>query len=109
MAEEQQPQPVFTIEKIYVKDLSLEVPNAPQVFLEREAPRVDIQLSTEAKPIDDGHYDVTLIVGHHCPPDRFPGTIDRPVVPPVKASAYRCGEAWSTLVPSSSATMAMLA
>ena len=62
MAEVQQPQPVFTIEKIYVKDLSAEVPNAPQVFLEREAPRVDIQLSTEAKPIDDGHYDVTLSV-----------------------------------------------
>ena len=62
MAEEQQPQPVFTIEKIYVKDLSLEVPNAPQVFLEREAPRVDIQLSTEAKPIDEGHYDVVLSV-----------------------------------------------
>jgi len=62
MAEEQQPQPVFTIEKIYVKDLSAEVPNAPQVFLEREAPRVDIQLSTEAKPIDEGHYDVVLSV-----------------------------------------------
>jgi preprotein translocase subunit SecB len=63
MAEEQQPaQPVFTIEKIYVKDLSLEVPNAPQVFLERETPRVDIQLSTEAKPIDEGHYDVVVSV-----------------------------------------------
>jgi len=62
MAEEQQPQPVFTIEKIYLKDLSLEVPHAPQVFLEREAPRVDIQLSTEAKPIDEGHYDVVLSV-----------------------------------------------
>ena len=62
MADEQQPQPVFTIEKIYLKDLSLEVPHAPQVFLEREAPRVDIQLSTEAKPIDAGHYDVVLSV-----------------------------------------------
>jgi preprotein translocase subunit SecB len=62
MAEEQQPQPVFTIEKIYVKDLSAEVPGAPQVFLEREPPRIDIQLSTEAKPIDEGHYDVTLSV-----------------------------------------------
>lgn len=62
MAEEQQPQPVFSIEKIYLKDLSAEVPNAPQMFLEREPPRVDIQLSTEAKPIDDGHYDVTLSV-----------------------------------------------
>jgi preprotein translocase subunit SecB len=63
MAEEQQAaQPMFTIEKIYVKDLSVEVPNAPQVFLERDTPRVDIQLSTEAKPIDEGHYNVVLSV-----------------------------------------------
>jgi len=55
-------QPVFTIEKIYVKDLSLEVPNSPQVFLEREAPKVDIQLGTRASPLDDGHYEVVLTV-----------------------------------------------
>ena len=52
----------FTIEKIYVKDLSLEVPNAPQVFLERDAPKVDIQLGTRAIPLDDGHYEVVLTV-----------------------------------------------
>jgi preprotein translocase subunit SecB len=62
MAEEQQVQAVFNIEKIYVKDLSIEVPNAPQVFLERDTPRVDVQLSTEAKSIDDGHFEVVLSV-----------------------------------------------
>jgi preprotein translocase subunit SecB len=62
MADEQQVQAIFTIEKIYVKDLSLEVPNAPQVFLERDTPRVDVQLSTEANPLDDGHYEVVLSV-----------------------------------------------
>ena len=63
MAEEQQQnQPVFTIDKIYVKDLSVEVPNAPQVFLERETPRVDVQLSTQAKSINEGFYEVTLSV-----------------------------------------------
>jgi L-ascorbate metabolism protein UlaG (beta-lactamase superfamily) len=45
-----------------------------------------------------GNWAVTLIEGDHCPPDRFPGKITAPVVPPVKASAYRCGEAWSTLI-----------
>ncbi|MHA7666358.1 MBL fold metallo-hydrolase [Mycolicibacterium sp. HS_4_1] len=45
-----------------------------------------------------GAFDVTLFTGHHCPPDRFPGTITAPVVPPVRASAYKCGEAWSTLI-----------
>jgi preprotein translocase subunit SecB len=61
MAEEQQ-QAVFTIEKIYVKDLSVEVPGAPQIFLERETPRVDVQLSTQAAPIDESHYEVELSV-----------------------------------------------
>jgi preprotein translocase subunit SecB len=58
----QQQQPQFTIEKIYIKDLSVEVPNAPQVFLEREAPKVDIQLATRATPLEEGHYEVVLTV-----------------------------------------------
>lgn len=49
-------------------------------------------------PVDLGAFEVTLVAGDHCPPDRFPGDIDRPVVPPVKASAYRCGESWSTMI-----------
>ncbi len=50
------------------------------------------------EPISLGAYDVTLIDSGHCPPDRFPGPIASPVVPPVKASAFKCGEAWSTVV-----------
>ncbi|MDR2240829.1 MAG: protein-export chaperone SecB [Zoogloeaceae bacterium] len=53
-------QPVFTIEKIYVKDLSLEIPNAPQVFLEREQPRVEIGLQSGAKGVGDGIFEVVL-------------------------------------------------
>jgi L-ascorbate metabolism protein UlaG (beta-lactamase superfamily) len=53
---------------------------------------------TPGEPVTLGAFDVTLIVGDHCPPDRFPGVISAPVVPPVKASAYRCGESWSTLI-----------
>lgn len=45
-----------------------------------------------------GNYDVTLIESEHCPPDRYPGAITEPVVPPVKASAYKCGESWSALI-----------
>ena len=44
--------PVFSIEKIYIKDLSVEVPNAPQVFLEREAPQMDMQLNTQSAPVE---------------------------------------------------------
>lgn len=57
-----------------------------------------IVVAEPGEPIAAGAYDVTLIESHHCPPDRFPGTIDAPVRPPVRASAYRCGEAWAVLV-----------
>lgn len=60
MSDEQQP--VFSIEKIYVKDLSLEIPNAPKIFLEREAPEVNIQLHTKGERIDEGMYEVVLTI-----------------------------------------------
>ncbi|PWK28705.1 L-ascorbate metabolism protein UlaG (beta-lactamase superfamily) [Actinoplanes xinjiangensis] len=44
-----------------------------------------------------GAFTLTFVESAHCPPDRFPGVISAPVVPPVRASAYRCGEAWSIL------------
>jgi L-ascorbate metabolism protein UlaG (beta-lactamase superfamily) len=53
---------------------------------------------TPGTPVALGAFDVTLIEASHCPPDRFPGVIDAPVVPPAKVSAFKCGEAWSTLV-----------
>jgi L-ascorbate metabolism protein UlaG (beta-lactamase superfamily) len=55
-------------------------------------------VAVSGEPIRLGTYEVTLIESHHSPPDRFPGVIDAPLTPPVKVSAYRCGEAWSTLV-----------
>ena len=55
-------QPVFSIEKLYVKDLSLEVPNAPQCFLERDPPQVDVQLQTTGTAVGEGVFDVVLTV-----------------------------------------------
>jgi len=55
-------------------------------------------VATPGEPITLGAYDVTLIESQHCPPDRFPGVITEPVASPVRASAYKCGEAWSTIV-----------
>jgi preprotein translocase subunit SecB len=55
-------QPVFSIEKIYVKDLSLEVPNAPQVFLERETPSIEVQIQSAGTAIGEGMYEVALTV-----------------------------------------------
>ena len=53
-------QPVFNIEKIYVKDLSVEIPHAPQIFLERENPQVDIQLHPQATSIEEGIFEVVI-------------------------------------------------
>ena len=55
-------QPVFSIEKIYVKDLSIEVPNAPQVFLERETPSIEVQIQSAAKAVGDGLFEVALTI-----------------------------------------------
>lgn len=53
-------QPVFSMEKIYVKDLSLEIPHAPQIFLEHANPQVDVQLHTQAAPIGEGVFEVVV-------------------------------------------------
>lgn len=57
-----------------------------------------IVVATAGEPLALGGYQVTLVESGHSPPDRFPGPITAPVVPPVRVSAYRCGAAWSTLV-----------
>ena len=62
MSEQQDQQPVFSIEKIYVKDLSLEIPHAPQVFLGREQPEIDMQLGTGAQLLEDGIYEASVTV-----------------------------------------------
>ena len=65
MAEENQAvetQPVFSIEKIYVKDLSLEVPHAPQVFLTNESPEVKMKVAARGDKIEDGFYNVSVTV-----------------------------------------------
>lgn len=58
----EQEAPSFAIEKLYVKDLSVEVPNAPAVFLEQEAPEVGIQLQTGVQGLGDDAFEVTLTI-----------------------------------------------
>ncbi len=62
MTETQTPQPSFQIEKIYVKDLSLELPNAPQVFLQSETPQLDVQINNEATMLAEGMFEVVVTV-----------------------------------------------
>jgi preprotein translocase subunit SecB len=53
-------QPGFALEKLYLKDVSVEVPNAPEIFVERDQPKISIELNNEAKPLADGFYEVAL-------------------------------------------------
>ncbi len=54
--------PSFQIEKIYVKDLSLEVPGAPQVFMQTDSPRLEVQLASAGAQFGEDLYEVTVTV-----------------------------------------------
>ncbi len=62
MEQQENQQPVFAIEKLYVKDLSVEVPNAPEIYLEQASPNVEIQLNTQGRGVADGVFEVVLTV-----------------------------------------------
>lgn len=64
MSEAPQPtlQPTFTIEKIYLKDLSVEVPNAPEIFTEREPPAVNVEINSNTREVQPGMFEVVLKV-----------------------------------------------
>lgn len=59
MAEQDQT-PVFQLQRMYLKDLSLEQPNSPQILLEQQQPQVDINLAMAAGSIADGIFEVTV-------------------------------------------------
>jgi preprotein translocase subunit SecB len=63
MADNQEP--VFQIQRVYLKESSLEQPNSPAILLEQEQPNVDIQLGVEAKPAADGVYEVCVTATVH--------------------------------------------
>jgi preprotein translocase subunit SecB len=54
--------PAFAIEKIYVKDLSLENPGSPKSFLTQQAPQIEIGLRTRGEKVDEGIYETVLTV-----------------------------------------------
>ena len=57
--------PVFQIQRVYLKDVSLEQPNSPEILLNQEQPTVDIQLGVDAQPITDGLYEVSVTATVH--------------------------------------------
>ena len=55
-------QPTFSIEKIYVKDLSLEVPSGPQSFMQAEQPQLEVQITQQSQRVNEALFEVTLVV-----------------------------------------------
>jgi len=58
----QSQQPVFQIERIYLKDLSIENPGAPRSFLSQENPQVEIGLQTRGEQIEEGLFESVLTI-----------------------------------------------
>ena len=55
-------QPQFELQRVYLKDVSFEAPNSPQVFTKEWKPEVKLDLNTGAKKLDDTHYEVSIKV-----------------------------------------------
>lgn len=54
--------PVFAIQRVYLKDLSLEIPGAPRIFLEMQQPSVEIQMDVASEQLVEGVYEATVTV-----------------------------------------------
>jgi preprotein translocase subunit SecB len=63
MAEQQDP--IFQIQRVYLKEASLEQPNSPAILLEQESPSVDIQLGVNAVPVAEGVFEVMVTATVH--------------------------------------------
>ena len=59
------PDAVFQIQRVYLKEASLEQPNSPGILLEQASPSVDIQLGVEGTPISEGMYEVAVTATVH--------------------------------------------
>ncbi|ALU87404.1 protein-export protein SecB [Herbaspirillum rubrisubalbicans] len=60
--QEAQQQPVFQIQRVYLKDLSLEQPNSPAIFLEQEAPSIEVSVDVGAEALAEGVFESTVTI-----------------------------------------------
>ena len=60
MPEQQEAQPEFNIQRVYVKDISFECPNSPDIFKKEWAPEVSMDIDTQSKKLEEGVFEVTL-------------------------------------------------
>ncbi|MGE4370005.1 MAG: protein-export chaperone SecB [Burkholderiaceae bacterium] len=53
-------EPSFSLQRTYVKDLSLEMPNAPEIFLEQETPSVEVSINVGGQRLAETVYEATV-------------------------------------------------
>ena len=61
MSDENQ-QPTFQIQRVYLKDMSLEQPNSPAIFLEQEAPAIEVSVDVGAELLAEGIFETTVTI-----------------------------------------------
>jgi L-ascorbate metabolism protein UlaG (beta-lactamase superfamily) len=81
--------------------------SAAQIGVGGGLPQDRITLVTPGRPVACGRFTLTLVESAHCPPDRYPGVIEHPVVPPARMSAYHCGGPCSILLAHASGRTAL--
>ena len=55
-------QPLFQIQRVYLKDLSLEQPNSPAIFLEQDQPSIEVAVDVGAQPLAEGIFESTVTI-----------------------------------------------
>jgi L-ascorbate metabolism protein UlaG (beta-lactamase superfamily) len=71
-------------------------------------PERQLRVVASTERVRYGSFTLTYVTSAHCPPDRYPGEISAPLVPPARAAAYRCGTAWSILLEHASGRSALV-
>jgi len=62
MTDEKKPENQFSIQKLFIKDVSFESPDTPAVFSDKWSPEIELNLNNSSKKVSDGHYEVVLSV-----------------------------------------------
>lgn len=62
MSEQQASEQVFQMQRVYLKDASLELPNAPQVFLDRNQPKIEVQVDVGGQRLNETVFESEVTV-----------------------------------------------
>jgi L-ascorbate metabolism protein UlaG (beta-lactamase superfamily) len=82
--------------------------SAAQVGRGGGLPAERVTVVTSGQQLRFGSFALTFVMSTHCPPDRYPGAIGAPVVPPARVDAWRCGDAWSIVIEHESGRTALV-